>query len=765
MINTDFKIAINKFSLTFNDKGLEKEFRDRSIESVRKIIRIAIIFGSTLFIISNFVVRPDASIQESFFNKFLTPSIGIGFLILTYLKQYRKYYLAAIALTFIVGGYTAVYSSINNHDFMMFLYLRILFFTLIPFFTFRLLLVSNVLLILGVFLIYYFFSQENIDIVLNHTLKLLPFIIISLLAFYIKQRFERLSFLKTKEIKERNNILKEGRKSLENQAVLASVLQNSTKSSLNIKFFLQESLEIILDLPWLNILSKGSIFITNTDGNLEMIAQKDLGVLTKTCALIKPGQCLCGKALSQKKLLFNSCVTADHDIRPEGMTPHGHFNVPLMLNNEVLGVLNVYVDHDHVKTKDEVGFFELIANTLASVIYRNKLEKEREEQAQNLKRYFKAIEQSETTILFTDTEGVINYVNPHITKVTGYSQEELIGNKAGMMNSGETAKEVFEDMWKTIRHKKTWTGEFINQKKDGTNFIEKAIISPVVDKDGEIVEFIAIKEDITEQKKVAKQIIDQKEMIELAHEKIQSSIEYAQRIQNSLLASSASINEKFDDLIISFLPKETVSGDFYIGKQKNNLTYIAVADCTGHGVPGAIVSALAIQELSHIIDSCICTAGEMLNILNTNINNLLNNDDQIGSDGLDLILLCIDTENKTINYAGAKGLFYLHQADELVRLKTDRASIGQIMRDEKFSFETKNIAYKQNDTVFLLTDGLIDQLSIVDKKRVGSKRTKQCFEKMITLDVNEKQAHLNQFINTHKSVNQTDDITLISFKL
>ncbi|NOQ76148.1 MAG: PAS domain S-box protein [Crocinitomix sp.] len=757
-----FKIAVNQFLLTFYDKQLEKEFRDKAIENVRVIIRIAIIVGSCFFTLSSLISVKNEGFSLS---GFLTPAIGILFLVFTFLKAYRKYYFVGIAITFVIGGYTAAFIALDNPDFMMFLYLRILFFTLIPFFTLRLLIFSNIAFVGGVFCILYFFSANGGNFAANHIVKLFPFVTISILAFYIKQRFERLNFLKSKEIHKRNAELQSDRKNLENQAALAKILQKSTVTSLNIPTFLQNSLAVILALPWLNILSKGSIFTTNANGDLEMIAQKDLGVLVKTCAIIKSGQCLCGKALAQKKILFNSCVTADHDIVPEGMTPHGHFNIPLIINDEVLGVLNIYVEHNHVKTKEEVDFFTLVSNTLASVLYRDKLEQEKALQAADLKRYFMAIEQSETTILFTDTKGVINYVNPHVMKVTGYSQEELVSKPVNIMGSGKTPHSVFETMWNTVRNKKTWSGEFINQKKDGTEFIEKAIISPVIDDQGEIIEYIAIKEDITELKKAAEQIVIQKQIIEKSHEKIQSSIDYAQRIQNSLLASISIIDKEFDDLIVSFLPKETVSGDFYLVKKKGNLTYVAVADCTGHGVPGAMISTLAIQELSHIFDTCNCEINGVLDILNSNVNDLLNNDNQLGSDGLDLILLCIDTNSKTIDYAGAKGIFYLHQSNELLHLRTDRVSIGQKIADDEFKFSTQRITYSEGDTVFLLTDGLIDQLSAINNKRIGSKRTIQCIEKLVTLSGEERVIHLNNFISKHVSEKQTDDMTFISFKL
>jgi len=117
-----------------------------------------------------------------------------------------------------------------------------------------------------------------------------------------------------------------------------------------------------------------------------------------------------------------------------------------------------------------------------------------------LKKLSVAVEQSPVTIAITDILGNIQFVNPAFCKITGYNYDEAIGQNPRVLNSGKTPIETFTNMWQTINSGKTWTGEFINKKKNGTLYYEEAVISPVFNENNEIVNFIAIKNDISDKK-------------------------------------------------------------------------------------------------------------------------------------------------------------------------------------------------------------------------------------------------------------------------
>ena len=123
---------------------------------------------------------------------------------------------------------------------------------------------------------------------------------------------------------------------------------------------------------------------------------------------------------------------------------------------------------------------------------------------QELRKLSRAVEQSSSTVVVTDTKGKIEYVNQGFSRATGYSAEEAIGQNPSILASGKTPEHVYKEMWQTISHGDTWTGEFVNKKKNGELYEENVIISPIRNDEGEISHYIAIKEDISELKKAWK---------------------------------------------------------------------------------------------------------------------------------------------------------------------------------------------------------------------------------------------------------------------
>lgn len=147
-------------------------------------------------------------------------------------------------------------------------------------------------------------------------------------------------------------------------------------------------------------------------------------------------------------------------------------------------------------------------------IIRNITEKKRVET--ELKKLSKAVEQSSAVIVITNPKGIIEYVNPKFEEVTGYIAEEVIGSTPRILKSGKMPPEMYVELWKTLRTGKEWHGEFLNKKKNGDLFWELCLISPVKDESGEVINFIAIKEDITQRILIQEEIIRSKKEAEEA---------------------------------------------------------------------------------------------------------------------------------------------------------------------------------------------------------------------------------------------------------
>ena len=133
---------------------------------------------------------------------------------------------------------------------------------------------------------------------------------------------------------------------------------------------------------------------------------------------------------------------------------------------------------------------------------------------QSLRRLSTAVEQSPTSIVITDIDARIIYVNAAFTATSGYTQEEVLGQNPRVLQSGETPPEIYREMWETLNAGKTWRGEFINQRKDKSQYIERATISPVREDDGKITQYVAAKEDITEQRRIESELAAYRQHLE-----------------------------------------------------------------------------------------------------------------------------------------------------------------------------------------------------------------------------------------------------------
>lgn len=147
---------------------------------------------------------------------------------------------------------------------------------------------------------------------------------------------------------------------------------------------------------------------------------------------------------------------------------------------------------------------------------------ERKKYEEELRKLSRAVEQSPVSIIITDTQGKIEYVNPKFCEVTGYAFDEVLGRNPNLLKSGETSSEIYEELWETIKEGKEWTGEFHNKKKSGELFWEYASISPVKNSEGVITNFLAVKEDITERKKYEEELRFSREQLRALTAHIQS---------------------------------------------------------------------------------------------------------------------------------------------------------------------------------------------------------------------------------------------------
>ncbi|GEM_PF-1253552 len=168
--------------------------------------------------------------------------------------------------------------------------------------------------------------------------------------------------------------------------------------------------------------------------------------------------------------------------------------VPLQAGNGPFGILVVQsYDDPHAYNEEDVDLLQFISKQISGVIRRKQTER-------RLHQLSRSMEQSPSSIVITDLDGNIEYVNPTFCQITGYEKEEAIGQNPRILKSGDTPPEEYERLWKTISNGRIWKGRFHNKRKNGQLFWEEAIIGPVTDDSGHIINYLAIKEDITRAK-------------------------------------------------------------------------------------------------------------------------------------------------------------------------------------------------------------------------------------------------------------------------
>lgn len=193
----------------------------------------------------------------------------------------------------------------------------------------------------------------------------------------------------------------------------------------------------------------------------------------------------------------------------------------------------------------------------------------RKENELRLLQLTQGVEQSPTSVLITDLRGNIEYVNPRFTGLTGYTLPEVIGKKTSIVKSGQTPDEVYRDMWRTIKSGQTWQGEFLNKKKGGELYWEHAVIAPVLGQEGQILNFIAIKENITERKLA-------EDALRNANQQLERQLREIEALQASLREQA--IRDPLTNLFNRRFLNETIALEFHHAERFSETLSIIILD-------------------------------------------------------------------------------------------------------------------------------------------------------------------------------------------
>jgi serine phosphatase RsbU (regulator of sigma subunit) len=264
-----------------------------------------------------------------------------------------------------------------------------------------------------------------------------------------------------------------------------------------------------------------------------------------------------------------------------------------------------------------------------------------------------------------------------------------------------------------------------------------------------------------------KETQNQKHLIEEKQKEILDSINYAKRIQYTLLAHEEFLKQNLNDHFTFFNPKDVVSGDFYwattVGSGEHKKFYLAVCDSTGHGVPGAFMSLLNIGFLGEAInEKGIEKPNEVFEFVRKKLTETISKEGQ--KDGFDGILLCVDKSSGMITYAAANNAPVLVRKHELIELSNDRMPVG--VGERKQTFELFTIEHQKGDIIYLYTDGYPDQFGGPKGKKFKYKQLNELLLANANLPLAEQRSKLkSEFENWKGDLEQVDDVCVIGIRI
>ncbi len=245
----------------------------------------------------------------------------------------------------------------------------------------------------------------------------------------------------------------------------------------------------------------------------------------------------------------------------------------------------------------------------------------------------------------------------------------------------------------------------------------------------------------------------------------EDSLIYASRLQNGILPKIQELKKDFKDAFILYQPKDIVSGDFYWTYKSGNFIYIAVGDCTGHGVPGAMMSFLSFNNLERCVKELkLNSTAQILEKLSELIEQSFGFEEKAIRDGLDISLVKIDLDTKELTFSGANNNLYLIQNNKIQKIKATRRSIGY--SEFKHPFLEMAFTLHTNDQLFLITDGYADQIGGVNNKKFLTKNLEALLYSVKDNDALMQKKLISEALKDWmQTEEQIDDITILSLEI
>ncbi|MDF2436290.1 MAG: bacterio-opsin activator [Bacteroidota bacterium] len=378
------------------------------------------------------------------------------------------------------------------------------------------------------------------------------------------------------------------------------------------------------------------------------------------------------------------------------------------------------------------------------------------------------LEKLNSLIVVVNSKGEVEYVSPSAKRILGFEPDALMGQGWWDLTRDNDAERndirslalnqlkqdsllatlPYERLLKTANGGERWI--LWNTSKGPMNTL------------------VGIGHDITDRKKAEQQLLKKNKELEQHNKDMVDSITYASRIQEAILPDVQQIRNAFKDAFVLYQPKDVVSGDYYFFHRKKDKVFVAAVDCTGHGVPGALMSFIANSILKEvIIKKGLEEPSEILYALDEELFLSLNkqNSDGVTNDGMDVALGVFDLSKNTLTYSGAFRPMIMIRENEIIEFDPNRYPIG-FYGDVKKEFVSRTIELQENDTFYFFTDGYCDQFGGELKKKFNRRRFKELLLSAQSMEMEEQESFLQYaLLNWRQEEEQMDDILVMGVKI
>lgn len=430
------------------------------------------------------------------------------------------------------------------------------------------------------------------------------------------------------------------------------------------------------------------------------------------------------------------------------------------------------IQYTFMKKDGEKIFIEVTGRNLlddpaiAGIIINSRdiTESKRAEKEERMKSKMQSLsENSIEMIMRLNMQSQFFYANPMVNKYLDIEAKDLINQTITALDGIPAISDFIKNAIKSIKGSKQKTDAEISfQSGEMGNVIMHFTAIPEFN-DNELETILFVGHDVTEAKRIEMEIQEK-------NHKITESINYAQRIQTSILPNDKLISQYLPKSFILYHPRDVVSGDFPWFFVKDDIIYISAVDCTGHGVPGALLSFIGYFTLNNVVDhDSSYSASEILDNLHFGVRKTLKQDrpDADARDGMDIAFCKIELKKKILQYAGAHRPLLLLRNGEILEFKGNRKAIGGIPHPRKAEelFENHTIDIVSGDKIFFFSDGLVDQVGGPDKRKFSIQRVRELIIENAKASMPEfKNLFATEFSKFKGEIKQVDDVLLIGIE-